>query len=218
VPLWPPPFVTGREPAADIAAELQSLSRGHRRAGSVFDALLGSETRSPRLKLPDEQHALVRRVDDLTTAIIRAWLTRDLDRESMSKWSVLADRYLSSGRTIDSLGAHAEAIVLEGILTPEQGREALAILWKLEGLYALLDPQFATRLRLSVSQREELQDLLHMRLTLQGEPGTRDQISELDVTIWGVLNASQARDLERVLGQRTHAQPAAKSKRSSRSG
>ncbi len=185
----------------------------------MFDSLLGTETKSPRLKLPNEQRAVVQRVNELAAAIKEAWLTRGLDRGTMPKWSVLADRYVSSDRALDSLDAHAEAIVLDGILTPEQAGRLLAIIWKLRGLNALLDPQFATRLRLSAAQREELQDLLYNRLMLyQGVPDVQNRISELDAIIWNVLNASQTRELERMLGQKTQPRPPAKAKKSSRSG
>jgi hypothetical protein len=69
-----------------------------------------------------------------------------------------------------SIVAHSEAIVLEGVLEPEQmlrakrrlwSRSALRTLWipKMAGsreIMALLDPEVAAALRLSRSQRDEL--------------------------------------------------------------
>ncbi len=218
LPLWPPPVVTGNEPAAELAEELRALARRNQQAGFVFSLLLGTATWSPRMELPNEQRAMVRRVNNLAAAIKAAWLKRGLDQEPMPKWSVLADRYVSSARVLDSMDAHAEAIVLDGVLTPEQSDRLLAIIWRLRGLNALLDPQFATRLRLSAAQREELQDLLYNRMMLQNEFGARDRISEQEATIWSVLNVCQARELERMLGQRTQSPPSAKAKKSSPPG
>ena len=237
-PHWYAPVVVGNESLADLEEKLRHAVKVRRDTGFVSWVLLGDATLRPPLKLPNAQQALVRRVDEVAVASIRMWLTRGLDGHSLPKWSVLAERYRSNARVADSISAHAEAILLEAVLAPKQADQTLAFVWKLRGLPALLDPQFAARLRLSVSQRRELEELLWEKLDFQGELSklgqaglvlqqmpegeARKQLTqqalaerntEMDAAIWSVLRPNQVRELERILGQRAPQGTPAKAKK-----
>jgi hypothetical protein len=101
------------------------------------------------------------------------------------------------------------------------------MIWKSDGLNALLDPQLASRLHLSRAQQEDVRILLYDRLVLptearvelaraaailkkipDGDAQARQmaetlkiRMGELDATIWDVLSTTQARELARILGQ-----------------
>ena len=73
------------------------------------------------LHLSDQQRDLARQLDELTRDLIRAWLIRDLDADHPPKLALLSERLSERGdRLRDRVIAHAEAIALDGILTPEQ--------------------------------------------------------------------------------------------------
>ena len=242
-PNWYPPALVGNEPFADLVDRLRDHAKVNSQPGFVSWALVGDATVRPRLNVPDEQRALIRRVDEVTGAAIRMWLKRGLEGQKLPKWSVLAERYLSSRKVTDSIKAHAEAIMLEAVLTPEQADQALEAVWKLNGLLALLDPALAGRLRLSVTQRQEVDELLREKYDFQGELSklgdvgvalermpegeARQQLTQraiaerhnmMDAAIWNVLTASQTRELERILGIKAQSPPGPKAKKSTRSG
>jgi hypothetical protein len=203
--------------AEALAEELESKANGNRRSGGVVTIVIGiPPIRKPLLVLPKEQDDLLRRLDNLTVAVIRAWLTRGLDAKSLPPRAVLARRFSLSDKVVGSLRTHAEAIAMEGILTPDQAERALASLWKLGGLRALKDPTLASRLRLSRSQREVIDALLGNRAMIPAELGyalthTRNmptdqaklvvdnQVGTVEEAIWETLSASQARMLRRIL-------------------
>jgi hypothetical protein len=214
--------IENEEPIADLVAELQCSVPLYPRAGSVFSAALGLGIRPPSLALPQEQEKLVRRLDELTVKVIRAWLTRGLNEDPLPRWSILAERVVWCDRVVGSLCTHAELIALDGILTQEVAERTLAIQWKSRGLLALHDPVLASRLGLSRTQREDLSDLLEKKAKLPEEEraaivsvkanmpdGERqaarvsqefeNRINETDDEIWNVLTASQARVLQRIL-------------------
>ena len=108
---------------------------------------------------------------------------------------------------------------------------------------ALLDPQFAAKLRLPASQRQELEHLVPDRTGYNGElsklrdigrvienmpeGADREELlqrasaefpSDLEAGIWSVRGASQARDLERILGIKAQPVPKAKQKKRTRPG
>jgi hypothetical protein len=224
VPSWEP-SVTGDESPAELADNLRAVAKTHPNAGYLFSAIVPRWTGDPRPDLPEAQAALVRRVGEVSAKVIRMSMTRGLDNERLPSWSVLADRYRSCERVADSVSAHAEAIVLEVVLSPEESDRALAFTWRAGQLLALHDPQFQARLRLSASQRQELEYLVVERhnadcdlsklgdvgLVIEGMPEgpARSELltracmqynSELNARIWKVLNASQAREMERILG------------------
>ena len=161
-----PRIIDEDQPTADLAAELRFMLHGQPRGGAVFTALLGLGRYSPRLELPKEQQSLVSRLDELTVATIRAWLIRGLDEKTLARWSALAERITWSDRVLESLRAHAEALALEGILTPAQADRILSESWKSARLASLLDPQFAARLRLTKARQEQVCILLYGKLTL----------------------------------------------------
>ncbi len=225
----PPLTVVAEDARSDeLAAELRAMApRAQTRAGSVFVELLGAGGASPPVMLPKEEKALVSRLDALTVAIIRVWITRGLDGKTLPRSSVLAERVAWSAAVRASIEAHAEAIVLEGILTAEQAEQSLTFMWRLWGLSALSDPRLAFRLRLSQAQRDELRlalenkgtflndgrsEVLHAIAAVESMPGGKalgermaqefkDRAGELDAAIWNVLRPNQARELERIFGQ-----------------
>jgi hypothetical protein len=168
--------------SAQLALELRMKSETASISGAVSFALLGrpdikkaypngiehldpvrqamARRDLPEVKLSDEQEALVNNLDGLVTGIWRSWLVRDLDEEFLPPRKILAARVWEVGdRVQDSLGAHAEVIMLTGVVAPKQAEEVLAAVWQRIGIKALLDPVMAQRLRLSGAQRERIQSL-----------------------------------------------------------
>ena len=101
----------------------------------------------PKVDLSNKQAELAERLDALTLAVWRSWVTRVLEQVPLPPPHVLAQRLWEGGdRLRDSLFGHAEALMLEGVAGPEQADQALAESWRLVGLRALLDPTLASRL------------------------------------------------------------------------
>ena len=229
-------------PASVLAEVLRDQSSGYDRAGLVSLQLLGRPgvrelypngitheepvlrklllTLMPKVELSKEQADLGERVDALTLGIWRGWLTRDLDHVPLPSQRVLAQRLWDAGHRVKgSLFAHAEAIMLEAIATPDQAERALSEAWRMVGLRALLDPALASRLHLSRSQRDEVLFLLKTKEDVMEEfssvqarfhgfalsrPAIRGDLEQLtleaknrqdfvDALIWDVLRPSQAR-------------------------
>lgn len=205
-----------------LAAELECMADYHRSAGSVLAIVVGTMTSPPRLMIRKEQADLARRLDALTVEIIRSWLTGDLDPKRRPPWPLLAERFSWGDMVVDSLCAHAEAVALEGILTPEQSEKTRALIWRASGLFSLRHPDLVSRLRLSEAQREALAVLLDRRGKLPVELGYRlshipadlpggapmpneqikmlieNQTSIVEDEIWDVLTPSQATILRRI--------------------
>ncbi len=158
-PLLPRRFalVSGRKmptedvPSADLVAELRAAVPNESGPGPLF-IILGHQRGSP-VVLSKEQQTTARRLEELRAAIARAWLTRGLDGKTLPPWSALFERVAWSDRFMASVCTHTEAIALESILTMEQADGILGDLWKRSGLGALLDPQLASRLRLTKRSR-----------------------------------------------------------------
>ena len=192
----------------------------------------------PPLKLPNAQQALVRRVEEVAVASIRD-VANARSRRAFIAEVVGSRRALPVER--QGCGQHQR---------PCRGDLRLSRSWPLsrpikpgvrmeaKGVTALLDPQFAARLRLSVSQRRELEELLWEKLDFQGELSklgqaglvlqqmpegeARKQLTqqalaerntEMDAAIWSVLRPNQVRELERILGQRAPQGTPAKAKK-----
>jgi hypothetical protein len=181
----------------------------------------------PKVTFPIAQVELAERAEQLCIAIWRTWLTRGLDKLPLPPPDALAQRLGPAAHALsDSIFAHAEAIVLIGILTPEQSDQCLKAIWHVMGLRALLDPGLAARLHLSSAQREEVLFLFQerSRVVHEGMDSTatlwrqRDEIpdaqerlkrardessvrqEEVDGLIWEVLTRSQARFLSGATG------------------
>jgi len=237
-------------PATELAEALRYRTTNFDRAGLVSLILLGRpgvralypngiaqedpihqkllrEQYMPKVDLSNEQAELAERLDALTLAVWRSWVTRDLEQVPLPPQRVLAQRLWEGGdRLRDSLFGQAEAVMLEGVAGPEQAERALSEVWRLVELRALLDPMLASRLRLSRSQRDEVQELLRRkedivedttirvgsmsglipsRPDLQQQAQqlvqeTKNRQDELDALIWEVLRPSQALALVRILG------------------
>jgi len=255
-------------PVSEDVRALQSAGYTCKRGGPVLLILLGwpgmreaypngvghldalsqrmARLRMPKVELPKQQADLIARIDELTLGIWRAWLTRDLDTVPLPPQRVLAERLASREPLRESLFGHTEAIVLEGVATPDQADRCLRIFWQMSGMNALLDPGLASRLRLSRSQREELLLLFQTKERVAADdanasrpPGAvdarlpevkawfaqaarvaRSHQDEIDALIWEVLTTSQARALERILDgpKQPPRRPAGKAKKPSRPG
>ncbi len=218
-------------PSADLVAELRGAVPSESAPGPLFASLLGSFPGDPRRRSPavlsNEQESVLRRLEELRSAVMRAWLTRGLDGKTLPPWSVLFERVAWSDQIGASVCTHAEAIALEGILTLDQADRVLGGMWKSWRLSALLDPQLASRLRLTKGQQEQVRTILYGKAKLEvdqldklsqaaplletmpdGEARRRQMIQgggarsdELDAMIWDVLSSAQARELARILGQ-----------------
>ncbi len=233
-------------PSADLVAELRGAVPSESAPGPLFASLLGSFPGDPRRRSPavlsNEQESVLRRLEELRSAVMRAWLTRGLDGKTLPRWSVLFERVAWSDQIGASVCTHAEAIALEGILTLDQADRVLGGMWKSWRLSALLDPQLAARLRLTKAQQEQVRTLLYGKARLgmdlpyelsraapllktmpDGEArrqqmiqAGRDRSDELDAMIWDTLSSAQARELQRILGQAKEPgrRPAGKRKKS----
>jgi hypothetical protein len=166
----------------ELVEAVRYYATGHRRAGPVFFALLGSNdfrdifpdgierlkgaqlaiARSymPKVELPKIQSGLVARVDKLARDTYQSRLTMNLEKVPPPPREVLVQRVLGHDRLSDSIFAHAEVIALDGVLTTEQAERCLNAVWKQKGTRALLDPALGSRLRLAKSQRDEVLFLL----------------------------------------------------------
>jgi len=265
----PGPAETDPDPSASqLAACLRSAGYTCKSGGPILTILLGwpgmreaypngidhldpvsqsmVRPRMPKVELPKQQADLVARLDEVALAVWRAWLTRDLDAVPLPPQHLLAERLAWREPLRGSLFGHTEAIVLEGIATPDQADRCLGAFWQMSGVSALLDPALASRLRLSRSQREELLSLFQTKDRVAADdsnaprpPGafdpTRPEVQawsaesarvarshqdEIDALIWDVLFPSQARALERILDgpKQPRHRPAAKPKKTSRPG
>jgi hypothetical protein len=236
------------ESAAELVQLLRHYASTYPRQGTFWQVLLGdpgmraafpngishvapalqvsARAGMPKVAIPNVQVDLAERLERLTVAIWQAWLTRDLDKVPLPTQMVLAQRLgAGSHRLRDSIFAHAEAIVLLGILTPDQSDECLRAVWTMMGLRALLDQGLASRLRTSVSQRDELLSLFQAKQKLTSDymnststiwdrrkdPEIQERLKQmademstrqedLDGMIWDSLSSSQARLLARALG------------------
>ena len=230
-------------PSADLVAELRAAVPTESQSWLLINTLLGGLRPSP-VVLSSEQQTILRRLNELTVAIMRTWLTRGLDAKSLPSWSVLFDRVAWSDRIMASVGAHTEVIALEGILTAQQADRVLGDMWKSAGLSALLDPQLASRLRLTKAQQEQVRNLLlgkaeirmdHLDELTQAAPLLRtmpdgaeqlrqmkqagkNRVDDQEAMVWDVLTSAQARELARILGKAKESgpQPAQKRKESIR--
>ena len=155
----------------------------------LFRVFLGwDETRLDEpnpLKISDEQTKLIERLNKLVGDVQSDWLLRGLDGPNpvpRDHWEDLPTprmvrRFEDRQRFQDSLAARAEEIVLWGVLEPRKAMIAKRQCWLRSGLeqladpkmagcsgiMALLDPEVASSLGISRSQREELVVRLEQR-------------------------------------------------------
>ncbi len=190
--------------------------------------------------LTEEQREVLAGVDLLAVNVGRFWWVRDVEppprpREpdpqgirNLPPTPAMELRFSDRGRRIRaSIEAHAEEMVIAGVLTPKQVEQAKRRLWKRWGLHALLDPELGARLNLSPSQRTELTDRLKERLeiyhwvvrgghveipkrtpragvaALKPKHSSRlvRDVPELDDPTWSILSDEQLRALARLLAQ-----------------
>jgi hypothetical protein len=110
-----PPSMVARLKAEAAKMETAEIS-------PLFKALVDPKN-SRDLCLSPEQLDLVRRLEELTRHVIKAWLLRDLDARAPTTPAALSERLAEGGKRLrNRLVAQAEAIVFEGILNPVQAR------------------------------------------------------------------------------------------------
>jgi len=234
--------VDDEESVIELAERIRNAAERRRgsRVGAVFHAVLGTrgyremypngvqhltplqrgfvDAFIPRVWLPSNENELAERLNKLAGDVYASWMLRDLEEHRLPPRRVLVHRLSETNeRLATSVFAHAEAIALEGITTPQEAEDCLTAIWKGMGMRALLDPAVASRLRLSVSQRDQVVDLLdgkkaiadQWRSILPYGPATpaterlvaqaRGQEAEVEDAIWDVLSPGQARVLARIL-------------------
>ena len=129
--------------------------------------ILGGSGSKPKVKISSQQRDIVLQLNELTIAVYQAWLTAGLNTNRPPRHSELAERLGERGdRVKESLFSHAESIAFRGVLTPDQVERTLRAIWELKGTRAILDPEMASRLRLTRSQRSEALALLETKATL----------------------------------------------------
>lgn len=174
---------SNQQNVAQLTSELRTLARSFPRSGQVFEVILGQlwidsefpdgvhqidpEVRAkidagnlPEVELEPDQRRLAQRLDELTKDIVAAWMVRGLDDKPGPSRPALVERLLRAPVTVDALDAHAEAIALEGILKPDQSGRCLAVLWIRMGVQSLLDPSLSAQLKLTRSQREQIESMI----------------------------------------------------------
>jgi hypothetical protein len=158
------PKATAGEPqsAVEFYGRLRSLAvvlnRSGSQASSLFRIITADQDGPP--DVTPEQIRLARELSDVASAVCGGRLVRGLPakpaRGDDSRIEELSSRLSEGLRVYDSIVAHAEQITLETVLTPKQAEWSKRRLWQGLGLKALLDPEMASILKLSKSQREEL--------------------------------------------------------------
>jgi len=133
---------SGASVATDLRASAARLEKGH--ASDLFEVLLRRGSPGDAIGLSVSQAELVRQLDELAREFLRAWLLRGLDEQPPSGLEELSQRLGEAGtRLRRAVIAHAEAIALEGILTPRQAKRHRALASKsaippLPGRYLLI--------------------------------------------------------------------------------
>jgi len=103
---------------AKARAEASRLERTP--ASALFDAL-NSERGKTSLHLSEEQVEFSRRLDEVVRAVLKASLVRGLDAAIPPPSAEVAARLGEAGKQVrQAIVSHAEAMVLESILTPRQ--------------------------------------------------------------------------------------------------
>jgi len=180
------------------------------------------------LKVSAEQVALATRLEQLDCDILLAWMSRKLlaDLPRLEDWEA-ADWYDRRARQRESCIAHAETVLLRGLLSPSQGKVLLAYVWRSMGPTALADPELATQLNLTRRQRsgvvQQLETYRSIRrdtflhlIGLMESRGQKDEFGrdvaelakkekqrvepEINWIVWSVLTPSQRKELNRILG------------------
>ena len=220
-------FNTDDMSAAEMAVQLRWTAGTIRCAGEAMFVLLGGPGDKPKLEVSSKQRDLLRKLNDLTVAVRKEWLTAGLDAIPLPMHTELADRLGEPGERIkDSLFTHAETIAFRGILTPDQVEQVLRAIWVQKGTMALLDPELASRLHITRAQRSEVVGLLEVKSSVNEEisansrtstvlylkhPELREQLDQVganqrqrlevvDGQIWDLLSPSQLRQLKRLIG------------------
>jgi hypothetical protein len=105
-----------------IRADLQEQARGLEKGStSSFFARLADPAVRARLAISAEQTGLIGRLDEVTRAAVKSWLLRGLES---SDAKMLVERLSEHGIQLrKDVVAHAEAIVSQAVLTPEQLRQ-----------------------------------------------------------------------------------------------
>ena len=144
-----------------IRATAAQLIEGRFPASQIFGIIV---TRDGGLAgLTIEEARLARDLDELARAACRNCFLRGmgdppppgLDPEPPTEDQ--ADRLTGAGlRLRASVVAHAESIALLAVLRPDHSESALRQFWRRTGVESLLDPELASRLRLSRHQQEEV--------------------------------------------------------------
>jgi hypothetical protein len=179
------------------------------------------------LKLSGEQLDLASRLNRLNCDILTEWFSRRLraDKARLADEQA-ADWFDATSLLRDSFVAHAETLLLRGILSPSQADALLAFDWRHAGPSALADPELASRLNLSRTQRAALVEQLNNRRLIHDEivvnlsqlmefHGKNDElgrdigvaageekqrvVAEADSLVWSVLTPSQLRKLNQIL-------------------
>jgi hypothetical protein len=173
------------------------------------------------LGLSSEQSRLLGQLDHFTRDIIRGWLLRGLDAAEPPP--DLAERVSERGmQHTNRIIAQAETMAMVGILTKVQVEKSKRRLWRCLGSRALLDPELASRLRLTPEQMDEIAIRIANKrrtteaadttlgpyrslvvtdrvLARQADAEIRRRINEADGLIWDVLAPFQENKLEELL-------------------
>ncbi len=134
--------------------------------GAPRGSSLGRKDAVPGITV--EQSDLTRRIEILARDVQRAWLLLAISNARPSEevandppTQAMIDRLSDRGRWLRaSVVAHAEAILVDAVLKPEQGDASKRLMWKRTGAFALLDPELAAKIRLTRTQREEIANLI----------------------------------------------------------
>jgi hypothetical protein len=194
--------------AARLKAEAAKMDTAE--ISPLFKALVDPKN-SRDLRLSPEQLDLVRRLEELTSDVIKAWLLRDLDARAPTAPAALSERLAEGGKRLrNRLVAQAEAIAFEGILNPKQarilrnatGQKATALL---PGRNGPPEMNAADEQRPSAELAEHLRYLPNIwpdsgpaTIALLGKPGMREAYPHGISHVDPVRQAMARRDLPKV--------------------
>ncbi len=221
------PVETSAQLQSELDQERRVLEHGHT---SYLFASLGAQDHSQR-RLSASQIQLGGRLDQLSREILLGRLSREAvaDRVPEADWDAAA-WFDAWDRRRGGFVAHAEALLLRGVLTPKQSEDLLISFWRSMGPLALWDPQLADYLKLTQTQRFLLPERFAKRVFLEEEAAglmallgskERDQLgrevgqvarehkqrllAEADWAVLEILTPAQLKRLNRVMGIDFHA-------------
>ena len=158
-----------------IRTESGYLTWSRRVPASVLFSLMHNDEATQGVK--PQQMDLLRQIDQLACDVQSCWLLACLDKEPIPEELLeepptiaMMDRLSDRGKRVRaSIVAHSEMIWLEAVLTSDQCEQWKRRLWAKRGVFALVDPEVASMLHLSKTQRDQIASRLEARAVVRSD-------------------------------------------------